>query len=92
MPEGVGWSLGDAFPSHLSACRDLTTIAPRSSKFMYSHNSLPYPAVPEAVITGFGKLTDPYNLSLGQRLFQVRMINFLSFLILILQDGIPEVI
>ena len=59
IPDGVGRSRGAGLPLHSNAASDLTTTAPSSARSNDPASSVPYPAVPDAVITPLRSVTDP---------------------------------
>ncbi len=62
MPCAVGWSRGAGLPSHANAASDLVTTAPTDARSKAPASSTPYPAVPEAVITGDDNVTAPMRV------------------------------
>src|SRR2546421_4225862 len=59
IPPGTSTSRGGALPGQGSGASDFTTTAPISPRSKKAPSSAPCPAVPDAVITGLGRLTDP---------------------------------
>ena len=59
IPEEAPCTRGLGLPAHGSTESDFTTTAPSSDRSKYAANSAPWPAVPDAVITGFGSVTEP---------------------------------
>ena len=59
IPAVVSCTRSGGFPATGSACSDFTTTAPSAARSRYGASSAPWPAVPEAVITGLGNLTEP---------------------------------
>ncbi len=59
MPAGVSWTRGGGLPAHGSTDSDFTTTAPRPARSTCRASSSPWPAVPDAVITGWRSATDP---------------------------------
>ena len=52
-------SAGAGLPSHAKAASDLVTTAPTDARSKDPANSTPYPAVPDAVMTGERSSTEP---------------------------------
>ena len=64
IPTPVGCSRGAGLPAHSNAASDLTTMrAERRRGRGTTASSAPCPAVPDAVITGFGSSTDPTRVT-----------------------------
>ncbi len=61
IPHGVSTMRGAGLPCRGFRESPFTTIAPRREMSVYGMNSLPYPKVPEAVITGFFSLNEPIS-------------------------------
>src|SRR5436190_18325090 len=59
MPAPASCTRGAGFPAHGVADNDFTTTAPSLEKSRYRASSVPRPAVPEASMTGLGRVTDP---------------------------------
>ncbi len=59
MPCAVGCKRGAGLPSHANAASDLVTSAPIDARSNAPASSTPYPAVPDAVMTGEANSTVP---------------------------------
>ena len=68
MPSGVGCTRGAGLPAHSNAAIDLVTTAPSVDRSRYGANSVPYPAVPDAVMIGLLQLdADPTRTACRRR-------------------------
>src|SRR3546814_10927026 len=65
IPAVVSCTRIGGLPAQGSADRDLTTTAPNEERSRYELSSAPCPAVPEAVMTGFGRTTDPIRVAMS---------------------------
>ena len=59
MPPWVSWTRGAGLPGQGSADSDLTTTAPSDPRSTKRPSSSPWPAVPDAVMIGPSRVTEP---------------------------------